>query len=99
MLARRQHAEVGDVRRAEAVVRGKFLVVHPDGALPVRAFQKKREMAAQPVGGNFNVALIPRRAEIMLRRLGKKRHFHVARLGKMFAQARAAGFSTTHRQA
>src|ERR1019366_10695579 len=80
--------EVGDVRRDKTIVRGIFLAVHPDRALPVCALQKQREVAALPAGWDFNVALIPRRAEIMLRRLGKKRHLHVAWLGEMVAQAR-----------
>ena len=33
VFAWRQHAKVGDVRRDETVVGGKFLVVHPDLAL------------------------------------------------------------------
>src|SRR5450756_468668 len=37
MHARRERTKVSDVRRDEAVVRGKFFIVHPNGALPVGA--------------------------------------------------------------
>ncbi len=92
MSARRKGAEIGDVRRDEAVVCGKFLFVNPDPALPVRAFQKQREMFSVPLARNFKITLIPREAEVMLRRLREKWHLDMTRLRKMLAQTRRLDF-------
>src|SRR3954470_1549997 len=86
MFARREHAEIGHVRRHQAVVRWKFTVVHPDRAAPVGALEKQSEMLSATRGGNVDIALIPRDTQIMFWRLGEKRHFHAAWSREMLAQ-------------
>src|SRR5436305_2960431 len=92
MFARREHAEIGHVRRHQAVVRRKFTVVHPNRAAPMGALEKQGEMFSATRGGNLDIALIPRDTEIMLWRLGQKRHFHAARSREMLAQIRRLKF-------
>ena len=69
VTARRDHAEVVDVWRDEAAIGSDLLSVQPHSRFPVRTLERQHKPAVGLVLSDLNVALIPRRAEVMARRL------------------------------
>src|SRR6185436_13474171 len=82
MLARSESPQGELMRCAKRIVRSNQAVVDPHPGFPMRSFERQHNCAALPVGGQLDVTLIPRDAEVMPRRLCNERNFDIPGVGE-----------------
>src|ERR1051325_10361666 len=69
MASETECAEIVDVRRYEASIKSDLFLVDPDSSFPMRTFECEHDAASEHVTLDFDVALVPRCAEVVTRRL------------------------------